>query len=50
MKVTHIEASKSLPHIEVLLTAATFGLLEKVYTRGPEAFIASNQVYEVQYD
>ena len=48
--VALVEANKATTHLDILLTAAAFGLFEKTYARRPAASIFTKQVYEIHYN
>ena len=45
-----VEANKATTHLDILLTAAAFGLFEKTYARLPAASVFTKQVHEIHYN
>ena len=45
-----VEANKATTHLDILLTAAAFGLFEKTYAHRPAASIFTKQVHEIHYN
>ena len=48
--VTSVEANKATTHLDVLLTTAAFGWVEKTDVRRPAASVLTKQLYEIHYN